>query len=187
MAEKKEERKISPAIAIIPVGFGLAALGAIAMAALAKAAPGLANLYGKVTDSSTGAAIAGVTVTIDSKTTTTDSTGAFGFSGLAPGTYVMTFEKEGYTMVTGHDITLVAGLNELNVSLTPTAAPPATATLYGTVTDAETGLPLVGVIITVDGSLVQYTDSSGYYIFSGLAVGSHSVKFEKAGYNTETR
>ncbi|GAI52751.1 unnamed protein product, partial [marine sediment metagenome] len=58
------------------------------------------------------------------------------------------------------DITLYEGANELNIGLTP--IPPPVANLYGKVTDAETGYPLSGVKVTIDG-LVTYTDASGNY------------------------
>jgi len=82
------------------------------------------------------------------------------------------------------DIVLVEGNNPLNVQLVPVAAP--VATLYGVVTDAETGYALAGVKVTLD-ILVTYTDSSGQYSFTGLSVGAHTVKFEKEGYETVVR
>lgn len=60
----------------------------------------LANLYGTVTNAETGYAIEGVKVTIDGTVTYTNSGGAYGFEGLTPGTYTITFEKEGYETVT---------------------------------------------------------------------------------------
>lgn len=77
------------------------------------------------------------------------------------------------------DIILVEGNNPLNVQLVPIAAP--VATLYGVVTDAQTGYALQGVKVTLD-SLVAYTDSSGYYSFTDLSPGAYSIKFEKEGY-----
>lgn len=275
----------------------------------------LANLYGVVTDAQTGYALSGVKVTIDDLVTYTDASGNYGFEGLSPGTYTITFEKEGYETATG-DVTLVEGNNEQNVPLNPIAvfdpwsydfngdgiidsdeamaaandyldgkiryedslavanlfgtdackyegrtycrdynlwvcrtghlaleetnspecgyippfdpwvydvngdgyidaseeaaavadwhagiitteqmlqvsnlpSPPAppTANLYGVVTDAQTGSPLSGVKVTIDG-LVTYTDASGNYGFEGLAPGSYTITFEKEGYETVTR
>ncbi len=82
------------------------------------------------------------------------------------------------------DIILVEGSNELNVGLTP--IPPPVAELYGTVTDAETGYPIEGVKVTIDG-VVTYTNASGAYAFEGLAPGSYTITFEKEGYETLTR
>ena len=82
------------------------------------------------------------------------------------------------------DITLYEGTNELNVPLTP--IPPPVANLYGKVTDAETGSPLSGVKVTIDG-FVTYTDAGGNYGFTGLSPGSYVITFEKNGYYTLTR
>ncbi|GAI93427.1 unnamed protein product [marine sediment metagenome] len=82
------------------------------------------------------------------------------------------------------DITLYEGSNELNVGLTP--IPPPVADLYGTVADAETGYPIEGVKVTIDG-VVTYTNASGAYAFGGLAPGSYTITFEKEGYETVTR
>lgn len=82
------------------------------------------------------------------------------------------------------DIVLVEGTNTLNVQLVPVAA--LVATLYGVVTDAETGYALQGVKISIDG-LVTHTDSNGQYLFEGLTPGNYTVVFEKEGYETATR
>ena len=62
-------------------------------------------------------------------------------------------------------ITLVEGNNELNVQLTPVAAPTPLATLYGTV--IENGIPVPNVIVQVAGYSVT-TNSVGYYSISNL-------------------
>ncbi len=81
------------------------------------------------------------------------------------------------------DIVLVEGDNELNVGLTP--IPPPMANLYGVVTDAETGTPISGVKVTIDGVITQ-TDASGNYGFEGLTPGSYVIQFSKDGYETVT-
>ena len=96
---KKEERRISPALVIIPIGLGLAAV--VGVAALAWAAPptpppGLANLYGKVTDAVTGHPVPGVLVTLNGLTVYTDAGGNYIFEDLEPGEYVLQFSKAGY-------------------------------------------------------------------------------------------
>ncbi|GAI88780.1 unnamed protein product, partial [marine sediment metagenome] len=101
----EEERRISPAVAIVGAGLGLGVLGVLALAALARAAPpeepepGLANLYGKVTDADTGAGISGVLVTVDGLQTYTDAAGDYSFADLNTGSYGIRAEKEGYQMV----------------------------------------------------------------------------------------
>lgn len=61
----------------------------------------------------------------------------------------------------------------------------ALADLSGVVSDASTGLPLSGVKVTIAG-VFAYTNTSGYYSFTGLTPGSYSIVFEKSGYNTLT-
>jgi len=58
------------------------------------------NLSGKVTDVATGVAIPGVTVTLGGNTTSTDTSGNYGFSGVPVGNYAITFSKTGYNTVT---------------------------------------------------------------------------------------
>lgn len=78
---------------------------------------------------------------------------------------------------------LVEGNNELNVGLVP--IPPPVANLYGVVTDADTGSPISGVKVTLDGQ-ITYTDGSGNYGFEGLEPGSYVIEFSKDGYETVT-
>jgi len=91
MADKKK----------LAAGLGIAgaAVGIILLATGAKATPpepGLANLYGKVTDAMTGNKIPDVLVSLDGLETITDAAGNYAFTGLEPGAYALTFQKEGY-------------------------------------------------------------------------------------------
>jgi hypothetical protein len=109
MPEVKEERRISPAVVIIPIGLGLVAV--VGIAALAFAAPeeppepppGLANLYGKVTDAVTGEELSGVYVALwDSAgmellgSTYTNGSGNYIIENILPGSYILQFSKAGY-------------------------------------------------------------------------------------------
>jgi hypothetical protein len=93
---KKEERRISPAIVIIPVGLGLAAVVGIAALAFAAPPPGLANLYGKVTDAITGYPLPGVLVTLNGLEVYTNAAGNYSFESVETGEYLLKFSKEGY-------------------------------------------------------------------------------------------
>lgn len=94
-----EERRISPAVAIIPVGLGLAAVVGLAAIAWAAPAPGKANLSGVVTDATTGQPIPDVLVTLNGLELYTDAGGNYSFENLEPGGYVLQFSKEGYETV----------------------------------------------------------------------------------------
>lgn len=91
MADKKK----------IAVGLGIvaAATGVILLATAAKAAPpepGLANLYGTVTDAVTGKKIPDVLVTLNGMQTYTDAAGNYAFANIEPGEYTLQFSKDGY-------------------------------------------------------------------------------------------
>jgi hypothetical protein len=60
-----------------------------------------------------------------------------------------------------------------------------TATLAGTVRDAETGLPLRAHVIPE--SAWEFTDAAGRYMADGLEPGRRTVRIEERGFITETR
>ena len=85
------------------IGAGIAAAAAAGLYVLSKAwaappepPPGLANLYGKVTDAATGQAIPDVLVTLDGMQVYTDSGGNYSFTDLEPGEYALEFSRDGY-------------------------------------------------------------------------------------------
>lgn len=61
--------------------------------------------------------------------------------------------------------------------------PPGASTLYGIVTDIETGEPIPDVLVTLNGG-ITYTDSTGAYTFADIASGEYVLKFSKEGYET---
>ncbi|MEN6431058.1 MAG: discoidin domain-containing protein, partial [Coriobacteriales bacterium] len=91
-------------------------------------APTTGGVAGKVTDSATGAAVSGATVSVAGKTATTASDGAYAISGIAGGTYTMTVSKTGYTtwsqpvtitngVTLTQNVALVAGTGGTNLAL----------------------------------------------------------------------
>ncbi len=162
------------------------AIGAFLLgASRAKAAQPQANLYGKVTDTVTGGPLPGVLVTLDGLTAYSDGNGDYTFPNIQPGSYNATFSKEEYQPEVKM-ITLNQGNNELDVGLIPVAVAVPVANLYGTVIDSATGYALPGVKVTIDGA-VTYTDSNGFYSFTGLTPGSYTISFAKDGYTTLVR
>jgi hypothetical protein len=53
--------------------------------------PGLASLYGLVTDAQTHAGIEGIQVTLNGYSTVTDQTGYYAIQNVAPGSYSVSF------------------------------------------------------------------------------------------------
>ena len=87
---------------IFAIGIAAAATLVVWLVSKARAEPepGLANLYGKVTDSATGQSILGALVTLNGQQAQTDSSGNYKFLNLEPGTYQVVFVKDSYHPVT---------------------------------------------------------------------------------------
>ncbi len=79
--------------------------------------PGKVNLFVKVTDATTGAALAGVSVLEPGLSGTTDLSGNYNIS-LAPGNYTINFKKTGYIDQI-KTVALVAEATQLNVYMQP--------------------------------------------------------------------
>lgn len=128
----EEERKISPALVIIPVGLGLGLVGvlaALAWAAPPTPPPGRANLYGKVTDAETGSPIEGAAFSLNGLLVNTDSSGDYEFADLEPGDYTITAGADGYETKT--DImSLAEGNNQFDIQLNPIVVPPVSYFVY---------------------------------------------------------
>lgn len=88
-------------------------------------------------------------------TTTTNGSGNYSFTNLAPGTYKITVAANGYKAAGGQTITIQPG-DVLTGKNIPVIVVPPTPPGYigGMITDAYTGLPLANVTVTV-------TDSTG--------------------------
>lgn len=83
--------------------------------------PGVFTLSGKVTEApETGKPIAGVLITLDTKTATTNQDGNYSFANLEAKTYHIVFGKEGYNSVTRNIV--ISKDTVLNIQLTTTAA-----------------------------------------------------------------
>jgi hypothetical protein len=56
-------------------------------------------------------------------------------------------------------------------------------TVSGTVTDNQTGSPIVGASVTLTGHSAVLTNGSGFYSFTGVTVGLKNISATFAGYN----
>ena len=165
-------------------------------ATVASAATSIANLQltpmpgwiaGLVTDSGTGAPVAGASVTIapGGASTTTAADGSYNVS-LGPGSYTVTVSKSLYvsqarSVVVASDATALA-----DISLVP-----APGWISGTVTDAAGGAPLAGVSLKAVGTSGQEfpvtSASDGSYNIT-LAPGTYTIIVVQAtGYVNQSR
>lgn len=155
---------------------------------------GNGSLGGTVTDGKDP--LGGVTITatangrtVTSATPTTGAVGRWSIPGLAtPGTYLLTFSKEGYgTYSVAEELGPGRSQNDLVVPLVGGAGQ-----ISGTVTGPG-GQPVGGVTVTVDGanppaSTATLTAGSvGSYLLSGLATpGNYTLTFSAAGFGSQT-
>ncbi len=143
--------------------------------------PDLATLSGKVVDGDSGIALSGITIELESVTTTaTGSDGRFDLSGLQNSTYTLHILSANHAplhtsvRMTGEDIDL--GVLRLNKNANATIS-----TLKGVIKDVSTGMPLSGVTVSA-GNKEAMTDSSGNYIIDSIEAGTYSLTCYKAGY-----
>lgn len=143
------------------------------------------SITGHVTDSGTGAAISGATVSYSGGSTTTDSSGAYTLNNVPAGTYNVTASHSGYTSQTSSVTVNAATASTLNF---PLAAVPTTGagTLTGQVTNVSTGGAVSGTTVSYSGGSAA-TDSTGHYTFTNVTAGTYNVTATHSGYFVETK
>jgi hypothetical protein len=135
------------------------------------------TITGRVTDSSTDAAIAGVTVATATDSTTTDAQGRYTLEDVTPGEVQVTYQAVGYATETRQ--VQVGGGD----TVTQDVAMGAPGSVTGRVTDAAAGNAIAGVTVAHAGG-VATTDSQGRYTISGLPAGQHLLTFSAPGFVT---
>jgi uncharacterized protein (DUF2141 family) len=166
-----------------------------------------ASIAGTVSTSTGG--LSGVTVYLDANndgaldnnetSTTTGSGGAYSFSGLAAGSYVVrqvlpsgdtqTVPTNGY----GNHVTLSASQSVTGLNFTDTVPVAATGSISGAITSSAGGISGVTVYLDAnnDGALDNNevsttTGSGGAYSFTGLAAGTYIVRQVLPSGDTQT-
>jgi hypothetical protein len=138
-------------------------------------------LTGSVTDSSTARPIAGASVTAGGSSATTNGSGAYTITGLAPGTYTATASATGYT-AQSTSVTLTGGSTTTqNFALTPNPG-----TITGTVTDTANATPIAGATVSYSGGTAT-TDNTGSYTLTSVPEGTYTLTVSASGYQTQTQ
>src|SRR5262249_35833914 len=151
---------------------------------LAPSSSSPGTISGRVSDSSTGAALAGATVSYSGGSTTTDSSGNYTLSNVAAGTVSVTASINGFTSQTG-SVTVSSGApSTLNFSLTPAASTP--GSISGNVTNIATARAVSGATVSFSGGSTT-TDSSGNYSFSNVGAGTYNITAVHSGYFALTK
>ena len=155
--------------------------------------PAYGAVSGTVTDASTQAGVAGITVAALNSygwqvaSAITGTGGAYTVVGIPSGTYTVQFAPIGTggdylpTNRTGVSVTNGATTSAIDEAL------PAGGTVTGTVTDATSGTGLAGVTVTLYSLYQQYltsttTGAGGTYSLPGLPTGTYEVGFSYGSY-----
>jgi uncharacterized repeat protein (TIGR01451 family) len=111
-------------------------------------------------------------------TVTADTNGAYTFSGVANGTYVVTPTESGFTISPASQSAPVSGANVTVPNFTATAQ---TYSISGTISPAASGS---GATVALSGTATApaTADTNGNYTFTGLANGSYAVTPTKSGF-----
>jgi hypothetical protein len=117
--------------------------------------------------------------------TTTNASGFYQFTNVAPNTYSVTASATGYDPSTANGVTVTAG-NTTTQNFALTASAPTTGTLQGTVTDATTSAPISGATVTILGGASTTTNTSGFYQFANVTPDTYSVTASATGYTPST-
>ena len=155
------------------------------------AAQGFGSVTGFVRESA-GSPLAGAEVTLDNKSTTTNSLGGFRLDSLAVGNHIITIRLPGYAPLRS-PIVVRAGVWQYNFVLSPAAqqlptiyAEAGRSGIYGTIGDTSYQ-PLAGVRVHVAGrgGGEAVTDSSGRFAFPAAVRGQYVVRAARPGYSDE--
>ncbi|MDA1262138.1 MAG: carboxypeptidase regulatory-like domain-containing protein [Planctomycetota bacterium] len=136
------------------------------------------SISGTVTNSS-GSVESGVTMTLSGTSTgtaTTDANGAYSFSNLINGTYVITPVLADYTFSPPDRTVSISNADQTGINFTATAIIPNTFTISGTVTNSS-GSVESGVTMSLTGTSIQTatTHTDGTYHFGNLEHGTYTV------------
>jgi len=170
----------------------LALSGATAAVAAPDPAPTGGSISGTVTRADDGSPVAGVSVWVDGPTwvtTTTDSSGSYSLSGLAVGSYVVTFFPEETDLkreywegafIYDQATPIVVGEGEVVAGID--ASLDEGAAYAGTVTREDDGSPIEGATVQALDARNEIvgattTDASGVYRLGGLPEGEYRVRF----------
>ena len=148
----------------------------------AGAAPG--SISGHVSDSSSGAALAGATVSYNGGSTTTDNNGAYSFSNVPAGSYTLTASASGYSSQSSSTTVNSGAASTLDFQLTP-SAPGGNGAITGRVTNVSTGASISAATVSFSGHSTT-TSSTGTYSFSSVAAGTYTVSVTHSGYISES-
>ena len=147
--------------------------------------PPATSLRGTVVDGATGTAMANASVTLNGvATVTTAANGQFTFTNQTAGVFTLAVSAAGYTNITATG-SMAAGANDIGKIALSVA--PASSTLSGLVTDADTGAPIASASIAVSGQgLAGTTGADGRYSITDISGSTLTLYVSAPEYLTQT-
>ncbi len=146
------------------------------------------SIYGTVQDAQTGKPLNNCNVLLNPTglSTTTGSDGSFHFANIEGGQHTIQASKTGYTTNTKNITVMPGSESRADLLLYETSA--TIGAIYGTITDADSGIPIQGcnVVLQPGGEAIT-TGSDGTYIFRGLAAGEYSIQVTKRNYHNNSK
>jgi thermitase len=149
--------------------------------------PWTGSIVGKVTDAAHGSPIAGALMRCDGtwhEWVVTNSKGEFAFTYLLPGSYKIVASATGYVGVA--QVVEVKEGQASRADFALVTSTPTSGSITGKVTDAATGLPIVGATVT-DGARTALSDTNGQYIISDVPQGTYTVSASAIGYSASSQ
>jgi large repetitive protein len=143
------------------------------------------TISGKVINISNSGAVSGATVSTSGSSTTSDSSGNYVLSSLAPGTYTVTVAKTGWLPQSKTATVSPQANTALNFSISTAGI------ISGTVKNSS-GTGVGGASVTFNGGLLPttlkvITNSTGAYSSSWIPVGNYTVAVSQSGHTTQTK
>ena len=146
-------------------------------------APDTVEITGRVVDSETGEGLVGAVLELSGVRAryVTDESGEVTF-GAAVGDYILIIQRGGYATLQGDFQVIRSGGITLGLSPEELGDPTAPGRLVGTVTDAQTGLGVEGVEVSLLGRGRAVTNANGRFRFDEVLPGLAEVTISRLGY-----
>jgi large repetitive protein len=143
------------------------------------------TITGRITNASTGAGLAGATVSYNGGSTKSDTNGNYTLSAANPGTYTVTATLTGW-VTESTSVTVVSGGTVTGNIKLATGGKAA-----GKVTN-KSGAAISGATVKVTGGIVPTTvtvttNSTGNYDSGWVPIGNYSITVSKSGFTTQTK
>jgi len=141
------------------------------------------KIAGSITDADTGEPIPCANLSLGEDSllgAQSKADGRYTILGVPAGSHTVTVTHPAYQSAATTNVVVVDGsTTTLDFVMTRR---PVTGSLEGVITDMDTGDPVVGAILKVEGSSTTATDGNGYYLLSDLSAGLVDISIDAAGY-----